>query len=1383
MKTLFMNRNIMVSIFVVMLLICGVQGIIYAQGRAPTVTPSETNTTIRVNFRDTFYAYDEKSYQVQLRRKEPQGDWILKCGTIKDFFDSGVRTFTVIFTGLEPDTTYQARWRGTNQPNCSDNPLNPDPWSPIGEGTTFLVTPPHVEFVDVNLAKALRRTLNLYTIGVDFLKIPKEELAKLTHLEYNNELDTPASLRISNLTGLEHAPQLITLALKDNDLRDITPLASLTQLTELNLSNNKISDITPLSQLTQLIELSLGGFTGNNVSDISPLAQLARLTTLYLKANNITDITPLTELPQLTELYLSSNDIIDIIPLSQLTQLTRLDLSSNNINDITPLKELTQLIKLDLSSNNINDITPLKELTQLTDLDLKINNISDVTPLVELRSLEWLFLLLNPIKDSFPLNALLEVNPDVYIDIEVLKEERPIITVSTLQPLTGATLDGAVVKLTLSSGGFDKWRSDFRDAFTISGIPGIEIGRYGSDAIEVVNDTEAEIKLIFEGDLITSDSVLTLTVAPEAITGYNGDAYTLEIPVPGVPEDELVQTITASAPYPLTAATLNGSMVTLKLTDAVFDGYLYLNVNVSGIPEVTIAKRTGSSRKAIRRVSDTEITIELRFLSNITEDATLIFTVASSAIDRYNGPPLTAEIPVSATNEVEPTGELVASSAFPLTKATLNGSIVKLTLQNKSYHQGHPYDYDEPVIGISGIPGVKTARLGSGSYLRILSETEIWIKLFFNGNVDNDATLTFTVPPSLIKDYNAPPLVATFPITVKTGKQMLISETLLPSMYWINTDTNKIESLDRFDAVTDQVASLTVDTADGKVYWSEHSSSAGTIKRANLDGTNVEVLVTHPTTPQSITVDAPGKKLYWINSLEGKIQRVDLSGGNIETIIQLDDTITHIAVDTKGGKLYWVDSEFRIRRMNLDGTDIETILTGWNSYLSRGIGGMVIADGKIYWTEQQVWYRVSGKIHRANLNGTNVETLATPFGNPTRIAVDTLNGKVYWANSFGGLQRLDINGGDIENVLYGIVAPGSFVLGPVSTQPTLPTTPETPATTDAAVSISPASVVSPAVGEQLEVHLNITGGEDVRGYQATVQFDTTTLRHVESSNGDYLPDGALFISPAVDGNLVKLTATALIGESSGAGTLATLTFEVVAVKASTLTLSNVLLVNNTGESSHPRVEDGHITVPSLNADVNGDGSVDLQDLAIVQSHLGQTGQNEADVNGDGIVDVADLAFVAGAIENGAAAPSLHPEMLEIFRSTNVKQWLSQLQHLDLTDTRLQRGILFLEQLLAALTPKETALLANYPNPFNPETWIPYQLAKDADVTLHIYAVDGTLVRTLTLGHQPAGMYQTRSRAAYWNGKNAFGEPVASGVYFYTLTAGDFTATRKMLIRK
>ncbi len=98
-------------------------------------------------------------------------------------------------------------------------------------------------------------------------------------------------------------------------------------------------------------------------------------------------------------------------------------------------------------------------------------------------------------------------------------------------------------------------------------------------------------------------------------------------------------------------------------------------------------------------------------------------------------------------------------------------------------------------------------------------------------------------------------------------------------------------------------------------------------------------------------------------------------------------------------------------------------------------------------------------------------------------------------------------------------------------------------------------------------------------------------------------------------------------------------------------------------------------------------------------------------------------------------------------------------------------------------PPQTALLPNYPNPFNPETWIPYHLTEPANVSLTIYSADGKLVRTLALGHQPAGIYENKSRAAYWDGRNAVGERVASGLYFYMLTAGDFAATGKMLIMK
>ena len=211
----------------------------------------------------------------------------------------------------------------------------------------------------------------------------------------------------------------------------------------------------------------------------------------------------------------------------------------------------------------------------------------------------------------------------------------------------------------------------------------------------------------------------------------------------------------------------------------------------------------------------------------------------------------------------------------------------------------------------------------------------------------------------------------------------------------------------------------------------------------------------------------------------------------------------------------------------------------------------------------------------------------------------------------------------------------------------------------------------------------------------------------------------------------------------------------------------------------------------LTVDVTGNGKVNVNDLVEVASNYGKTvggGANrKADVNGDGKVDVDDILAVIEAVDAAAGAPAIAQEDIEprSLRAADVRRWIRDAKAANADPV----GIAALERLLAALTraeappPKETVLLANYPNPFNPETWIPYQLSEAAEVTVTIHASDGKLVRTLELGQMPAGAYSDKDRAAYWDGRNAQGEPVASGVYFYTLTAGDFSATRKMVIRK
>ncbi len=116
-------------------------------------------------------------------------------------------------------------------------------------------------------------------------------------------------------------------------------------------------------------------------------------------------------------------------------------------------------------------------------------------------------------------------------------------------------------------------------------------------------------------------------------------------------------------------------------------------------------------------------------------------------------------------------------------------------------------------------------------------------------------------------------------------------------------------------------------------------------------------------------------------------------------------------------------------------------------------------------------------------------------------------------------------------------------------------------------------------------------------------------------------------------------------------------------------------------------------------------------------------------------------------------------------------------------TDIHNAYLSIQMRVGDVRPKETVLGQNFPNPFNPETWIPYQLHQDANVKISIYDISGNTVRTLNLGHKPTGSYMTNSTAAYWDGKNETGEHVASGIYFYALQTADFTATRRMVILK
>lgn len=204
-------------------------------------------------------------------------------------------------------------------------------------------------------------------------------------------------------------------------------------------------------------------------------------------------------------------------------------------------------------------------------------------------------------------------------------------------------------------------------------------------------------------------------------------------------------------------------------------------------------------------------------------------------------------------------------------------------------------------------------------------------------------------------------------------------------------------------------------------------------------------------------------------------------------------------------------------------------------------------------------------------------------------------------------------------------------------------------------------------------------------------------------------------------------------------------------------------------------------------DVNSDGVVDAADLVLVARNFGQTGAT-GDVNSDGIIDIFDLVLVAKRFgEDVAAAPPYWqlPTVNAAADTAHIQRAITELE--SYPDQSPIIGFIadYLRAYLTSASPTvlETELLANFPNPFNPETWMPYHLARAADVTLTIYDAKGAVVRELNVGHQPAGLYADTAKAAYWDGKSETGELVSSGVYFYQLRAGDYLQVRRMAILK
>ena len=611
------------------------------------------------------------------------------------------------------------------------------------------------------------------------------------------------------------------------------------------------------------------------------------------------------------------------------------------------------------------------------------------------------------------------------------------------------------------------------------------------------------------------------------------------------------------------------------------------------------------------------------------------------------------------------------------------------------------------------------------------------------------------------------------------GVRVTVSTTPRVYMYWTDATADKIQqaNLDG-TGVRDTVTGLSyprglaVDVLGGKMYWTD--ATADKIQQANLDGTNIKDLVTGLDAPlNGLALDVTSNKIYWTDRGTGKIQQANLDGTNIKDLVTGLDGPYGLALDVAGNKIYWTDIYTgKIQQANLDGINIKDLVTGLD-----GPSGLAldVAGNKIYWTDIY-----TGKIQQANLDGTNIKDLVTGLMDPPGLALDVAGNKMYWTEwDNNKIQWANLDGTNIQDLVTGLNNPFAVALG-----------------------IPPATGSSPLISFNPSTIANQT---------FTRNTPTTPLQLPVATGGT--PPYTYTLSPIPAGLHFDTATRILIGIPTTVGTTNT-TYTATDATGATAALKFTIKVIDEPVAGDP-------------LDVNGDGQVTVIDLAIVALSYGTqlpAGISlPADVNADGVVNLLDLTAVAQAIdaqgfsavtvlslqeaqEAFLAAAAAQAEEIEAVAEAptgfatlpnvlfsriayrNVAAALADARLFMTDDVQLGKKLTVLEELLALIAemvaiPETKALLPNYPNPFNPETWIPYHLATDAEVTLTIYNVRGDVVRQLMLGQQAAGIYESRGRAAYWDGKNQLGEPVASGVYFYTLTAGDFTATRKLLIAK
>ena len=1180
--------------------------------------------------------------------------------------------------------------------------------------------------------------------------ISVDEMATLKQL-------TAKNAKVSDLTGLEHATNLISLDLgfeyvprhyrNSNSVSDLSPLVHLTNLTYLNLEQNDITDISPLSGLTNLTSLEL---IYNSISDISSLSGLTNLTSLELGVNRISDISSLSGLTNLTSLELIYNSISDISSLSDLTNLISLRLGGNSISDIAVVAGLTNLTELNLAENSISDISALSGLTNLTELQLGINRISDISALSDLTNLTLLQLGRNLISDISVVSGLsnlteLGLGVNRISDISALSGLTNLTelwltanSIWDISPLLGNTGLGSGDEVSAQENPLSY--PSITTHIPILQARGVKVNFYN-------RTPETLVKI---SDTITvSNNLLVVEVWDRAGKPFAGVLVTFTVTSGG---GTLSATNTTTNP--------NGRAES-RLTLGPGDETNTVRVSVEGISEAVIFS---SVPEPIVVIPDPNLRAKIESRLNKKVGATItpdeMASLTGLVVKNGNIRDLTGlEFATNLTKLVLDDNSLSDISALSgLTNLTglflSNNSISDISALSGLTNLRELWLGDNTISDISALAGLTHLtrlhlwdnRISNISALSGLTNLT-WLLLSNNSLSDISALSGLTHLRLLSLSDNS-----------LSDISALSGLTNLRSLYLSN---NSISDISALSGLTDLIFLILTGNALSNVSALEPVlSSLTNLESLNLSNNSISDISALSGLTYLESLNLSNNSISDITALPGLtyLKRLYLSNNSIFDISPL-------VANTGFGRGDRID----LRENPLSYTSIAV------HFLALESRRVKVVVGDVQPNTRELRFSVPAGISLVHvpLKVTAVDGDSQPIesvgdlydalgGANTVNLLITHDPKIQgWWCYLGDLNR----GTSSDAVLTadkGIIAVMKDAISVRLSGSSLGTEGSSLITLQKGTNL----IGVPLRDSRLTRVSDLLNLEGIRGnVPEIIVSDNGAFKRVAQAGDDgdipLTSGGGAFVLSAqeeatvtIAGHGWAIAAPPTVSQERDFPLTGIQTSDTTPVLAVTGPI--VFHAGERGEMSHLRSGFGfRVTIKNLS-----------------------TGRIDMDVVEDERVGY-QLTFVD--MERGRAAQI--GDILEISaQSPNSLISVETLRH-TVTAEDVKRSYIQLGALVAYVIPTETELLPNYPNPFNPETWIPYRLASDADVSVTIYDLNGGVVRRLHVGYRVAAVYERRDKAVYWDGRNEFGERVASGIYFYTLTAGDYSATRKMVISK